>query len=78
MLDTALEAKVLANKDESKCLTPLIAVNRPVRDRYVFMVIMIIHGSRSVFHDSKLAFMVLHGSRLVYIRAECQRRVVRC
>ena len=59
MLDTALEAKVLANKDESKCLRPLIAVNRPVRDRYVFMVIMIIH-------DSRLAFMVFHGSRLVY------------
>ena len=34
MLDTALEAKVLANKDESKCLKPLIAVIRPVRDRY--------------------------------------------
>ena len=34
MLDTALEAKVLANKDESKCFKPLIAVIRPVRDRY--------------------------------------------
>ena len=34
MLDTALEAKVLANKDESKCFKPLIAVVRPVRDRY--------------------------------------------
>ena len=34
MLDTALEAKVLANKDESKCFEPLIAVIRPVRDRY--------------------------------------------
>ena len=36
MLDTALEAKVLANKDESKCFWPLIAVIRPVRDRYGF------------------------------------------
>ena len=35
VLDTALEAKVLANKDESKCFKPLIAVIRPVRDRYV-------------------------------------------
>ena len=34
VLDTALEAKVLANKDESKCLKPLIAVIRPVRDRF--------------------------------------------
>ena len=34
MLDTALEAKVFANKDESKCFKPLIAVVRPVRDRY--------------------------------------------
>ena len=34
VLDTALEAKVLANKDESKCFKPLIAVIRPVRDRY--------------------------------------------
>ena len=34
VLDTALEAKVLANKDESKCFEPLIAVVRPVRDRY--------------------------------------------
>ena len=34
MLDTALEATVLANKDESKCFKPLIAVVRPVRDRY--------------------------------------------
>ena len=33
VLDTAMEVKVLANKDESKCLKPLIAVNRPVRDR---------------------------------------------
>ena len=29
VLDTALEAKVLANKDESKCLKPLIAVKTP-------------------------------------------------
>ena len=29
-------AKVLANKDESKCLKPLIAVNRPVRDRNIY------------------------------------------
>ena len=36
VLDTALEAKVLANKDESKCFAPLIAVIRPVRDRYSF------------------------------------------
>ena len=36
MLDTALEAKVLANKDESKCFKPLIAVIRPVRDQYLF------------------------------------------
>ena len=36
MLDTALEAKVLANKDESKCFKPLIAVIRPVRDRYFY------------------------------------------
>ena len=35
VLDTTLEAKVLANKDESKCFKPLIAVIRPVRDRYV-------------------------------------------
>ena len=35
VLDTALEAKVLANKDESKCLKPLIAVIRPVRGLYV-------------------------------------------
>ena len=35
VLDTALEAKVLANKDESKCLKPLIAVIRPVRDRHL-------------------------------------------
>ena len=34
MLDTALEAKVLANKDESECFWPLIAVMWPVRDRY--------------------------------------------
>ena len=34
VLDAALEAKVNANKDESKCLKPLIAVNRPVRDRW--------------------------------------------
>ena len=32
--DSVLEAKVLANKDESKCLKPLIAVIRPVRDRF--------------------------------------------
>ena len=37
VLDTALEAKVLANKDESKCFKPLIAVIRPVRDRYSFL-----------------------------------------
>ena len=35
MLDTALEAKELANKDESKCFKPLIAVIRPVGDRYL-------------------------------------------
>ena len=29
-----LEAKVLTNKDERRCLKPLIAVIRPVRDRY--------------------------------------------
>ena len=39
---------------------------------------MIIHGSRSVFLDSRLVLMVFHGSRLVYIRAGCQRRVARC
>ena len=41
MLDAALEAKVNANKDESKCLKPLIAVNRPVRDRYVFYRVLL-------------------------------------
>ena len=33
MLDTALEAKVLAKKAESKWFKPLIAVIRPVRDK---------------------------------------------
>ena len=37
MLDTALEAKELANKDESKCFKPLIAVIRPVRDQYALL-----------------------------------------
>ena len=37
--DSASMAKVLANKDESKCFKPLIAVIRPVRDRYVYRVI---------------------------------------
>ena len=36
VLDTVSMAKVLANKDESKCLKPLIAVIRPVRDRYIY------------------------------------------
>ena len=36
VLDTASMAKVLVNKDESKCLKPLIAVIRPVRDRYIY------------------------------------------
>ena len=38
---------------------------------------MIIHGSRSVFLDSRLVFMVFHGSWLVYIRAERRRHEVR-
>ena len=37
VLDTALEAKVLANKDQSKCFKPLIAVIIPVRDRNSFL-----------------------------------------
>ena len=41
------------------------------------LVFMIIHGSRSVFHDSRLVFMAFHGSRVVYIRAERWRGEMR-
>ena len=37
------------------------------------LVFMIIHGSRSVFHDSRLVFMVFNGSRLVHIGAQHRR-----
>ena len=39
VLDTATMAKVLEYKDESKCLKPLIAVIRPVRDRYRVIIL---------------------------------------
>ena len=53
--------------------------SRPVfwGSRLVIMFFMIIHGSRSVFHDSRFCFMVFRGSRLVYIRAERRRPEVR-
>ena len=38
VLDTALEAKVLANIDESKCSKPLIAVIRPVREPVIYVL----------------------------------------
>ena len=39
VLDTATMAKVLANKDEGECLKPLIAVIRPVKDRYIVIIL---------------------------------------
>ena len=39
VLDTATMAKVFANKDESECLKALIAVIRPVKDRYIVIIL---------------------------------------
>ena len=56
VLDTSSMAKVLANKDESKCLKPLIAVIRPVRDRYIYDQVFI---NEAVMIDEKGTFYIV-------------------
>ena len=59
VLDTALEVKVLANKVESKCLKPLIAVIRLVRDRYTVTTTRahgVLKTLEMVVHDTSSAF----------------------
>ena len=54
MLDTALEAKVLANKDESKCLKPLIAVIRLVRYQYEYLIMNPLWSNSSLSDEQSL------------------------